>query len=73
MKKFTIAQTQMLHFQMFNSNISEHDAIRLIYEAEKTLMICKQQITSEHIKELLVFWFDEKIYFTILAAENFVS
>lgn len=60
MEKFAIAEVQKIHNSVFGCNATNRDILKYLKEAEETLMLCKQQITPENIKELLVFWFNEE-------------
>jgi hypothetical protein len=60
MQTLTIDKAQQIHISVFGCNASDRDILRYLEEAEKTLMLCREQITQANIEELLVFWFKEE-------------
>ena len=54
-----MTQAQKIHNDVFGCDATNADILKYLKEAEEILMLCKQQITPENIKELLTFWFQE--------------
>lgn len=60
MEKLTITQVQKIHNDVFGCDATERDILKYLKDAEETLLLCKEQITLESIKELILFWLNEQ-------------
>jgi len=60
MQTLTMDKAQQIHINVFGCDASDRDILRYLQEAEETLVLCKETITSDSVSKLLTQWFEEE-------------